>query len=394
MEKLWHPLFTSEQEVTNYFAKKPHAKQAFEDLGPFWQPRMMQFMLGKKTLPLTYDPFFKKVFHADTNSDRLESLLSSILERHVTIENILPTEDVLFDGETLVIMDIVVRLDDGSLANVEIQKYPSGFPDGRMSCYSSDLLMREYNKIKAKKGKSFSYQDIHKVYTIVIYENSKAAYHDPDLNGQYIHHGAVTFDSGLKLNLLQEFHVIALDVFTEPAYTRDRNTLNGWLTLLSTEDISSVPQAIADYPWLTAIFKEMANYMIHPEEVLTMFSEALRIMDRNSTHLYIDELQKEKDQLRDEVRQLHAERDNLQCELTLHEAELLQYKTELTQHKSMIEQQESKIKQQESKIEQQESKIEQQESKIEQQELKLTQQQDIIDSLRVELDAIKAMIEK
>ena len=62
MEKLWHPLFTSEQEVTNYFAKKPHAKQAFEDLGPFWQPRMMQFMLGKKTLPLTYDPFFKKYF--------------------------------------------------------------------------------------------------------------------------------------------------------------------------------------------------------------------------------------------------------------------------------------------------------------------------------------------
>lgn len=91
--------------------------------------------------------------------------------------------------------------------------------------------------------------------------------------------------------------------------------LNGWLTLLSTEDIASIPKAISDYPWLADIYIEMANYMIHPEKVLTMFSEALRIMDRNATHLYIDELQKEREKLQAEVLQQQAKLDDTNQQL-------------------------------------------------------------------------------
>ncbi len=100
-------------------------------------------------------------------------LSSAILGQEVTVVEILPNEDSSMMG-TLIIMDILVRMSDGSLANIEVQKAPYLFPAERISCYSSDLMMRQYNKIKnmSGDGKKFSYKDLHRVHTIIFYENS------------------------------------------------------------------------------------------------------------------------------------------------------------------------------------------------------------------------------
>lgn len=37
-------------------------------------------------------------------------------------------------------MDIVVELEDGSIADVEVQKVGYAFPGERMACYSADML--------------------------------------------------------------------------------------------------------------------------------------------------------------------------------------------------------------------------------------------------------------
>lgn len=66
-------------------------------------------------------------------------------------------------------MDLLVELADGALANVEIQKIPYQFPGERMSCYSSDLVLRQYSRIKGEKGQRFKYNDMKKVYTVVIF---------------------------------------------------------------------------------------------------------------------------------------------------------------------------------------------------------------------------------
>lgn len=59
--------------------------------------------------------------------------------------------------------------------------------------------------------KAFKYQDIKKVYTIVFLEKSTKEFHQ--FSDTYIHHSKQTFDTGLNLNLLQEFTFIALDIF-------------------------------------------------------------------------------------------------------------------------------------------------------------------------------------
>ncbi len=297
--------------------KQKHLYADYTLLDETWKKRFDDYMTGKKTMPLTYDPFFKCMFHPDRHADWLSHLLSAILGESVVVEQILPSENTAISVDSLLIMDIVVRLRDGSLANVEIQKIPYMFTAERISCYSSDLLMREYSRLK--KDKNFKYSDMKKVYTIVLYEKTEGDFKDPMLHGAYIHHGKNRFDTNLKLNLLQEYFLIALDVFCQNGYTDDKNSdaleteliathnnipetgfatndlsmdsLDGWLSILTAETMADVEGVIRRYPWSEPIFREMSAYVNNPEEVILMFSEALKIADRNTVKYMIEELQ-------------------------------------------------------------------------------------------------------
>ena len=61
-------------------------------------------------------------FNPDIHPDRLSRLISAILGQEVTVTAVLSNEDTLLKGNSLLIMDIVVRLADGSITTVEIQK--------------------------------------------------------------------------------------------------------------------------------------------------------------------------------------------------------------------------------------------------------------------------------
>ena len=50
------------------------------------------------------------------------------------------------------IMDIVVELEGGSLANVEVQKLGYPLPGQRSACYSADLLLRQYKRVRRRNG--------------------------------------------------------------------------------------------------------------------------------------------------------------------------------------------------------------------------------------------------
>lgn len=294
--------FSTVEELEEELHRSHYLYSQYVNLGSFWKPIFEEYMLGKRTLPLTYDPFFKRIFNPEIHPDRLSDFLSSILGQKVTVTHILPNQNIMLKGSSLFIMDIVVRLEDGSLTNVEIQKMAVAFLCERMSCYSADLLLRQYEQIRARSGKKFNYSKMNKVYTIIIYENTDGsgtlspvyrAFHEPDMKNIYVHHGKTTFDSGLSLELLQEFYLIPLDVFRINGYAKNDDKLTAWLSLLSTKYVSEAELLIKKYPWFEKIFIEMAEYMHKPEEVLSMFSEALRIMDENTALYMIDEMKDE-----------------------------------------------------------------------------------------------------
>ena len=285
--------------------KNPSVYRTYLNWPDKWKSRFLEFMEGKKSLPLTYDPFFKKLFNPDVYPERLSRLVSSIIGTNVTVKCILSNEDSMLPSTSLLLLDIIVQLEDGSIANVEIQKIPYTFPGERMSCYSADLLLRQYTRVKGEKGSTFTYQDLKTVYTIVMFENSPKECKTADLADIYLHHGKAAFDTGIDLRLLQEYYVVALDVFQKSKYSKDINELNAWLSLLTATTMDDLAALISDYPWMEAICMDMSEYLYHPEEVVTMFSEALRKLDENTVNYMIDELKKE----RDEAVTALAERD-------------------------------------------------------------------------------------
>ena len=283
----------TKEEVLSDLKKSPDAYRRYLGLDERWQELFMAFCTGKKTLPVLYDTVFKKLMNPESHSERLEDCVSSLLGREVKIKKVLPVEDILMDGESLMVMDILVELKDGSLVLVEIQKVPYYFPAERASCYSADLLLRQYSRLKKKKGKDFSYRDLRKVYTIIFYEKSTEEF--KACNNVFVHHARTVCDSGLELNFLQEFYLIALDVFVKSEYAKVKNPkdrLNGWLSFFCTENTEDAIKLCETYPWLSEPYKEMARFAANPEELIGMFSEMLHELDRNTTHYMVDDMRK------------------------------------------------------------------------------------------------------
>ena len=69
------------------------------------------------------------------------------------------------------------------------------------------------------------------------------------------------------------------------------DSLEGWLSILTAETMADVERVIRRYPWSEPIFREMSAYVNNPKEVILMFSEALKIADRNTVKYMIEELQ-------------------------------------------------------------------------------------------------------
>lgn len=94
---------------------------------------------------------------------------------------------------------------------------------------------------------------------------------------------------------------------------------------------------IKEYPWLEQIYREAASLRRNPEEVLGMYSEALRILDRNTVHYMIEEQKKEIEQSKREIEQ--------------GKREIEQNKKELEQSQNTIQEQEQRLLEQDATIE-------------------------------------------
>ena len=115
------------------------------------------------------------------------------------------------------------------------------------------------------------------------------------LEGNYLHIGTTTFNTGLNINMLQEYYIIALDVFRENIYPKVRQNADymqtAWLSLLSARTMDDSEELLKNYPFMEDILRDMAEYLRRPEEVLSMFSDALRQLDKNTELYMIEELE-------------------------------------------------------------------------------------------------------
>ena len=214
---------------------------------------------------------------------------------------VFPNDNTRIADETsLLIMDFLVQLADKSVVNVEIQRVGYRFPGQRSACYSADLLLREYRQVRKKTTKkAFSYQKISNVYTVVLFEKSTSEFHQ--YPNQYVHKFQQKSNTGMRLNLLQRYIFVALDIYKENHQNRGiKRKLDGWLTFLSSDDPDDIIALIEKYPEFKPMYEQIYEICQNIEQVMGMFSKELYELDRNTVQYMIDELQKENKRWKEE----------------------------------------------------------------------------------------------
>lgn len=302
------------EEVVRQIESYSQSYAQFKTFDSDTQEAFIQFCMGNRGLQITYEPFFQKIFDPEHHPERLNRLLSSILKQSIKVVRILPREGIrLAEKSSLVIMDILVESQNGSLINVEIQKYGYHFPMERSFCYGADMLVRQYSKLKDEKHENFTYKDMRPVYVIVLMEKSPAHFHKH--TPSYIHKSSFTFDTGLQLNNLLNFIYISLDIFRSIPHN-EIEELEAWLYFLSSAEPYYIQQIIRKYPFFKDLYQEIIKFQYQPKELINMYSETLALMDHNTIKLMVDELKEENSMLSDEIIALKEKIARLEAELT------------------------------------------------------------------------------
>ncbi len=293
------------EDVLQMIRQNPVTYARFLELTEDFQEDLIAFCMGTKGVKVTWDPFFKEIFNPEIYGKRLSELLSAILKEPVIVKRALPNESCRLTAEgSLLIMDILVELESGGLANVEMQRIGYRFPGQRAACYSSDLVLRQYSRVKGERKEKFTYRDMKKVYSIVLVEESGKEFEEK--KEYYRHHAKQIFDTNLNLELLQEYIFIPLDKFLDIYHKNNQNIdkeLDAWLLFLASDDPSDIMKLIEAYPKFREPYAEIAAFQQKPEELVNMYSKALEIMDRNTVKYMIEEQKKEIEERKKEVKE-------------------------------------------------------------------------------------------
>ena len=350
------PQYRELAEVLQEIAASPEMTGAFRSLTPSRRQEFLDFCCGNRGVRVLYDSYFKYVFDPDVEAAALSRMISVLIGLDVKLVQILPNESHLGADYTLVIMDIIVEASDGSIVNVEVQKIGYNFPGERAACYNADLLLRQYQRIrkefsendspqeddgnreKDRKGKkgTFSYKYIRPVYTIVFMETSTKEFHR--FRQDYVHTFAPVSDTGLKLNLLQNYIFVPLDIFRKhldallrPADKQPMTEKEAWLAFLSSDDPRVILRILEDYPGIfRPLYDRICTLCQNTKEMMHMFSEELSILDKNTVMMMIEEQQETIEQQKQELSQQKQE-------LSKKDETIGQQKQELSQQKQEIE---------------------------------------------------------
>ena len=195
-------------------------------------------------------------------------------------------------------MDIIVELADGSITDIEMQKIGYLFPGERSSCYISDFIMRQYNRIKNQKGKHFTYRDMKPVYLIVLMEKSSSEF--KEVSPHFMHREQISYDSHVNIKSLSNILYVSLDTFHKVSQNIDTK-LQAWLTFLSSAEPTDILKLVSAYPEFKEYYKDIVEFRTKPKELISMYSEALAILDHNTELYMISELQNTVKELKDAV---------------------------------------------------------------------------------------------
>ena len=142
---------------------------------------------------------------------------------------------------------------------------------------------------------------------IVLIEKSTAEFHK--MEEHYLHRFCQKSDTGLKVELLQTYLLIPLDIFKQIIHNRGvRNKLEAWLAFFSMDEPEMILELIQAYPEFKKLYQHVYDICMNVENVMGIFSEELAMLDRNTTLYMIKEME---NQIREQKAQLNQKEEQL-----------------------------------------------------------------------------------
>ena len=393
--KSYFPMIQSREEILQRIYTNPRMQQLFESWTVLQQKEFLDFCSGARGIKVLYDSFFKEVMNPEYDPTRLESFLTALLNRKVRIKEVLPNDSTrLSDESSLLITDIIVELEDGSLANIEVQKIGYAFPGARCACYSSDMLLRQYKRVRQRSidpvtGRdTFSYRNISKVYLIVLYEKSPDELKKcPD---HWIHRSKASFDSGLSMDLLQDYIFISLDIFRSKMHNKKVTTLlEAWMIFLSIDDPDEIIRLITSFPQFKPMYETLYQMCRNVENIMGFFSEELREMDRNTVRYMIDELQKEVDVQNATIAENTAVIAEMNAAIAEKESLIAEKDSALAEKDSALAEKDSALAEKDSALAEKDSALAEKDSALAEKDSLLSKSAATIAALQAELSRLK-----
>ena len=303
----YFPMLPTREAILEEIQKSWKLSQTFSSWTEKQQAYFLDMCTGVRGIKTTYDPFFKEYMNPEYAPERLGDFLSNVLCQKVVVLKVLPNDTTRITAEnTLLITDIIVELEDGSIVNVEMQKIGYAFPGERAACYSADLLLRQYKRIKSSSTKETpDYRKIKPVYTIILFEKSPGEF--KAFKETYIHNISPKSDTGIQLQLLQNYVFISLDIFLENRQNQDiRSKFDAWLLFFASDSPEDVIRIIEKYEEFKPLYEDVYELCRNTEEIMGLFSKELFELDKGTTRFMMDEMQDEIDSLQMKNQKLTA----------------------------------------------------------------------------------------
>ena len=127
----------------------------------------------------------------------------------------------------------------------------------------------------------------------------------------YVHTFCPISDTGLELNLLQNYIFVPLDIFrkhldsvlhrTDDCFITEREA---WLAFLSSDDPQIILRILDQFPGtFRPLYDRICAMCRNTKEMIYMFSEELSILDKNTVMMMIEEQQETIEQQKKELSQ-------------------------------------------------------------------------------------------
>lgn len=344
--KKYFPVIRTREEILKIISESEALSEKFNSWKTEQQQEFLNICTGTKGVKMLYDSYFKEILNPETKPERLSKLLSVILGQKVTVKKQLPNDNSRIGDElSLVITDIVVELEDGTIANVEVQKVGYAFLGERASCYVADLLLRQYKRVKElakEKNTPFTYKKVPPVYTIVFMESSPEVFKDYPNN--LMHTFTPKSDSGLKLKMLQNVMFIPIDIFIGKLHNEGiNNEFDAWLTFLGCDDPKYIIRLIEKYPYFKPMYQDLYEMCLNVERVINMYSKELQELDHNTVIYMIDEYQEKLNRTKAQLDEAKGQLDETKGQLDATKAQLNMANSAIADKDSTINDQNSTI---------------------------------------------------